>query len=139
MAARSGEAGGGGRDPRRLILVVDDEAKYADRLAQEFEEAGFVALSAHGGIEALTFSDLRPDLVVLDLMMPSPDGRGVLHMLRTRFGDFNPPVILLTGDITDRPDILARVYPGCRVLRKPCTRRDVIRLASELLHGAAAG
>ena len=131
-----GEAGADQRDCKPLVLIVDDEANYADRLEMEFEEAGYAALAAHGGLEALASSEwMKPDLIVLDLIMPQLDGQEVLRAVRTCFGDFAPPVILLTGDVTDRPDLLACVYPNCHLLRKPCSREEVIQLASKLLAG----
>ena len=135
-----GEAGAYQRDRKRLILIVDDEKSYADRLEMEFKEAGYDALAAHDGVEGLLSSECwRPDLIVLDLIMPPPDGQEVLHMMRMQYGDYDPPVILLTGDVTDRPDLLARVYPNCHVLRKPCSREEVIHLASKLLAGWRPG
>jgi DNA-binding response OmpR family regulator len=85
------------------ILVVDDEADLLAELAPLLERAGFQAATASNGEQALQkVGEFKPDLVVLDVMMPHIDGREVLRRLR-QAGDWTP-VILLTrvGSPTER-------------------------------------
>lgn len=78
------------------ILVVDDDPMIRDHLARILTRHDFTALTAADGVEALRIvQESRPDLIVLDVMMPLADGREVLARLR-RGGDWTP-VILLTG------------------------------------------
>ena len=85
------------------ILLVDDEAAITDNLAPFLQRSGFEVAIAHDGEAALQLlAQRRPDLVVLDVIMPKIDGRSVLRQLR-QAGDWLP-VILLTqvGESAER-------------------------------------
>ncbi len=71
-------------NPRRVsVLVVDDYPDAADTLATVLRLAGFDARAAYGGAEALALAGgRRPDIVLLDLMMPDPDGFALAERLR---------------------------------------------------------
>jgi two-component system, OmpR family, response regulator ResD len=88
---------------RGSVLVVDDEPTIAEVVSRYLERAGYQTAVAHDGAEALAHAARRrPDLVVLDLMLPGVDGLEVLRRLRE---DTAPPgVILLTakGEESDR-------------------------------------
>jgi two-component system, OmpR family, response regulator ResD len=87
---------------RGSVLVVDDEPTITDVVSRYLERAGYRTSVAGDGPDALRIAaDERPDLVVLDLMLPGMDGLEVLRRLRERE---RPSVILLTakGEHTDR-------------------------------------
>jgi DNA-binding response OmpR family regulator len=90
-------------DERGSVLVVDDEPTIAEVVSRYLERAGYRTEVAHDGAQALARAARgRPDLVVLDLMLPGLDGLEVMRRLRD---DPTPPgVILLTakGDESDR-------------------------------------
>jgi DNA-binding response OmpR family regulator len=91
------------RKPPCRILLVDDEQAITDNLAPFLERAGFAISAAAEGQAALHLVDeFEPDLIVLDVLMPPPDGREVLRRLR-QAGNWTP-VILLTqvGSPTER-------------------------------------
>jgi two-component system response regulator ResD len=86
------------------VLVVDDEPTIVEVLGTYLERAGFEVERAMDGLEALRLTELhRPDLVVLDLMLPGLDGFEVLRRLRERPGK-PVAVIMLTarGEESDR-------------------------------------
>jgi two-component system, OmpR family, response regulator ResD len=86
------------------VLVVDDEPTIAEIVARYLDRAGFETHRAMDGPEALRLADLhRPDLVVLDLMLPGLDGIEVMRRLHERPGK-RVAVILLTarGEESDR-------------------------------------
>ena len=65
------------------ILVVDDEPSIRDLIVAVLEEEGYLAHGAHSGSAALDLvPELRPDLVLLDMMMPQMDGRETIRRLR---------------------------------------------------------
>src|SRR5215211_3392829 len=67
----------------RKILVVDDDRKTVDLLRLYLEKDGYQVLAAHDGRQALDLTrQRRPDLIVLDLMLPSVDGLDVCRILR---------------------------------------------------------
>jgi two-component system, OmpR family, response regulator ResD len=89
---------------RGSVLVVDDEPTIAEVVARYLERAGYSTRVAGDGLQAIeaAASD-RPDLVVLDLMLPGVDGLEVMRRLRDHDRD-RLPVILLTakGEESDR-------------------------------------
>jgi two-component system, OmpR family, response regulator ResD len=86
-----------GSERRRTVLVVDDEPTIAEVVARYLERAGYDTATAADGVEAMRLAaERRPDLVVLDLMLPELDGLEVLRRLRE--GDRpRTPVIVLTA------------------------------------------
>jgi DNA-binding response OmpR family regulator len=89
---------------KATVLVVDDEPTIVEIVSRYMERAGFEAHEAHDGLEALEVAERhRPDLVVLDLMLPSIDGIEVMRRLHERPGP-RIAVILLTarGEESDR-------------------------------------
>jgi two-component system, OmpR family, response regulator ResD len=88
---------------RGSVLVVDDEPTIAEVVARYLERAGYRTRIAADGIGAIdAAAEQRPDLVVLDIMLPGIDGLEVMRRLRER--DRGTPVILLTakGEESDR-------------------------------------
>ena len=85
-----------------LVLVADDEPRITKLVSIVLSEEGFRVVTASGGEEALRKAEeIRPDIVLLDIVMPDLDGIEVMRLLRER----RPvPVILLTakGSATDK-------------------------------------
>ena len=89
---------------RAGVLVVDDEETIAEVVARYLQRAGYDTSVAHDGEQALAAAEReRPELVVLDLMLPQIGGLEVMRRLRTA-GAAAPAVILLTarGEEADR-------------------------------------
>lgn len=86
----------------RIILIVDDDPRLLDlhtRIVQANVKDCRV-LQAHNGREALDIMESeRPDLVLLDLMMPEIDGFGVIEEMQNRVSTRNVPIIVITGQI----------------------------------------
>ena len=90
---------------RGSILVVDDEPTIAEVVCRYLQRAGYETRSAADGQRALQLAEEeRPDLVVLDLMLPGIDGLEVMRRLRRLYERERSSVILLTakGEPTDR-------------------------------------
>ena len=86
----------------RHILVVDDDINIGDLLQEALEGEGYRVSRAYSGTEAvLALEQARPDLVLLDLMLPGIDGYQVCRELRTKS---NVPIIMLSakGEIFDK-------------------------------------
>jgi len=87
--------------PKGRVLVVDDDAPLAEMLTIVLRQEGFDSRSVLRGDEALeAFRDYRPDLVLLDLMLPGKDGIDVCKEIRSESG---VPIVMLTakGDTVD--------------------------------------
>src|SRR5689334_10627354 len=80
------------------VLVVDDEPLNIDLLEQELGAAGYCVVAARSGEEALqAAASTRPDLVLLDVMMPGLDGYAVCKRLKANEALRDTPVIFLTA------------------------------------------
>jgi two-component system response regulator ResD len=91
-------------DRRASVLIVDDEPMIAEVVARYLDRAGFETRTAHDGPAAVAAAmSRRPDLVVLDVMLPGFDGFEVMRRLHGDL-DGRVPVILLTakGEEADR-------------------------------------
>lgn len=87
---------------RHSVLLIDDDRKLTTMLSELLETEGYSCASAPNGTRGLLMlEEYRPDLVVLDVMMPGDDGIRTLTELRSRS---NVPVVMLTalGDEADR-------------------------------------
>lgn len=101
-----------------LILVVDDEP-LVGRMVREALAPHEVVLAGDGESGLSFVESSKPDLVLLDLNMPEPDGNAVL----ARMPPVHPPVILMTGYVgTMRPEFGDRVFS---VLKKPFDLADL--------------
>src|SRR5262245_26796283 len=90
-------------DRRMRILVVDDSEDIRDSFCLVLEEDGYEVLTASSGQEAIDKTRAsRPDLILLDLVMPGMDGLEVLTRLRSDLAAPIPPTILCSGfDLTE--------------------------------------
>ena len=119
---------------QRLVLIVDDDAdlrrvwKLALNLdAFDVEEAG-------DGLEALRRIEERiPDLVVLDLGLPTLNGLSVQQEIAAHAATRNIPVVIVTGSTED----LSRIDVPC-VLRKPVSPEELVQVVRNCLHAAAS-
>jgi CheY-like chemotaxis protein len=114
------------RSARVIVLLVDDERDTRTVASLALRRlGGFTVMEADSGPEAVeAAARLRPDAVILDVMMPGMDGPSVLAGLRARADTAGIPVLFLTA--TAMPDELARLHAlGARaVLSKPFDPRQ---------------
>jgi len=122
------------------VLVVDDEPMVRDVLARYLARDGFEVETAADGEAALAaFESDRPDLILLDLMLPRVDGFEVFRRLRE--GGVASPVIMLTarGEVTDR--IVGLEIGADDYVSKPFSPKEVVARVRAVLRRsrAAAG
>jgi len=108
----------------KTVLIVDDEPAIVRVVRDYLERAGFHVVSAADGDEALrAFRQHHPDLVILDLTLPTIDGLDVARSLR-RDGDV--PIIMLTAR-TDETDRVAGLELGADdYVTKPFSAREIV-------------
>jgi signal transduction histidine kinase/DNA-binding response OmpR family regulator len=122
---------------RGHVLVVDDEADIRSLLEHELVAAGYRARAVAGGAEALSEMEReRPSAVILDLMMPPPDGFEVLFRIRERPEWNGVPVIVLTArNLTDSD--YARLHGSAeRILQKGSDPPGIVREVLGVLESA---
>jgi DNA-binding response OmpR family regulator len=120
---------------RDCIMAIDDEAEVLRLLKRIFEEEGYSFVGADSGYAAFNLlQDHRPDLILLDIIMPGLDGFQVLELIR-RTSDV--PVIILTGKnemtvLRDTVEIGADDY-----VKKPFYRLELVARVRAKLRRAA--
>jgi two-component system alkaline phosphatase synthesis response regulator PhoP len=120
-----------------LILVVDDEPKIA-RLARDYlEKNGFRVLTAGDGQSALAIARReKPDLIVLDLMLPNIDGREVCKILRH---ESDVPIIMLTALAEEVDQITGLEIGADDYITKPFSPRALVARVRALLRRIRGG
>jgi two-component system OmpR family response regulator len=114
-----------GREPEARLLVVEDEPNILELLSASLRLAGFEVVTASGGWDALhAASRHRPDLVVLDVMLPDLDGFEVARRLRS--GDSRTPVVFLTARDATRDKVTGLTIGGDDYVTKPFSLEEVI-------------
>lgn len=115
------------------ILVVDDDEHILRSLSQYLELEDFTVFSASSGPEALTlFAQEKPDLLVLDVMMPGMDGFQVLETLRKDPDTAHVPVLMLTAR-DQHNDILKGYQMGATsYLVKPFNLDELVEAIREV-------
>jgi len=107
------------------LLVVDDEPNIVELLSASLRYAGFDVTSARNGREALkAVRDFRPDLLVLDVMMPDLDGFGLLRRLRSDGSRL--PVLFLTARDGTEDKVTGLTLGGDDYVTKPFSLEEVL-------------
>jgi DNA-binding response OmpR family regulator len=108
----------------KTVLVVDDEERLTSLVKTYLEQAGFRAVTARNGREALFLArQEKPDLIVLDVMMPEMDG---LEFMRQHRKERETPIIMLTARIEDTDKLLGLELGADDYVTKPFSPRELI-------------
>jgi two-component system OmpR family response regulator len=113
------------RAPEARLLVVDDEPNIRELLSASLRFAGFEVATAADGQQALTAAaSFRPDLLVLDVMMPGLDGFGVVRRLRQNGSA--TPVLFLTARDAPEDKVSGLTMGGDDYVTKPFSLDEVL-------------
>ena len=119
----------------QTILVVDDEARIVKLVRDYLERAGFDVLAAQDGEAALTLARVeRPDLIVLDLMLPGVDGLDVCRRLRQESG---VPIIMLTARVEEADRIVGLELGADDYVTKPFSPGELVARVRATLRRAS--
>lgn len=124
----------------RKVLVVDDDEHILRSLAQYLELEEFSVRTASGGAEALAkVEEEKPDLMVLDVMMPEMDGFEVLENLRRKPETEKLPVIMLTAR-DQHGDVLKGYQMGVSsYMVKPFNLDELVEVINQVFAEASKG
>ncbi len=112
--------------PQR-ILVVDDDKQITRLVSSYLEKAGFIVLAAYDGESALRMIRYeRPDLVVLDVMLPGRDGWEITRTLRADESLGSTPILMLTARVEDTDKLLGLELGADDYLTKPFNPRELV-------------
>ncbi len=119
-----------------LILVVDDEKTLVKALTFNLEKEGFRVEAAYDGEEALEkVNSLKPDVVVLDLMLPEVDGFEVCRQIRKKL---EVPIIMLTARSEDIDKVLGLELGADDYMTKPFNSRELVARIKAILRRSTA-
>jgi two-component system, OmpR family, response regulator len=126
------------RAPEARLLVVDDEPSIRELLTASLRFAGFEVFPASDGAEALKLAEQhRPDLVVLDIMLPDLDGFTVTRKLRERGRDV--PVVFLTARDDTSDKVTGLTVGGDDYVTKPFSLEEVVARIRAVLRRTGVG
>jgi DNA-binding response OmpR family regulator len=113
------------------ILIVEDEESLSETLAYNLERQGYAVETAAEGHQALAMArDIKPDLIIMDIMLPGLDGMEITRILRK---ESSVPILMLTaqGDEIDR--VLGLELGADDYMPKPFSMRELIARVKALL------
>ena len=122
---------------QKTILVVDDDHELVEGLRAVLERQGFKVLQAHDGHQAKQkIYDQRPDLVVLDMMMPRMGGYPVLEHFKGKTDA--PPIIMITANEGSRHKAYAEYLGVIAYIRKPFALEKLLEAVNKAFAPPAA-
>jgi len=124
------------RDRGQTVLIVDDEEPLAQAIAATLEIEGLQTVVLLNGDEALELTHtLKPDLILLDVMMPGKSGIEVCATLKTDPETASIPVILVTAKAEEIDRAVGLAAGANAYLTKPFSPTDLIALVNKVLAG----
>ncbi|MEP2776346.1 MAG: response regulator transcription factor [Luteolibacter sp.] len=121
------------------VLIVEDEVDIADLVMFNLQRAGYEVLKAHDGIRGTEMAIAeRPDLIVLDLMLPGRDGYSVFREVRRDARTSHIPVIMLTARAQTEDRIQGLEAGADDYLTKPFSPKELVLRVNAILKRAEA-
>jgi DNA-binding response OmpR family regulator len=116
----------------KTILIIDDDRELVDGLRFVLEREGFQVLTAHDGHQGKnTVYNKKPDLVILDMMMPRMGGYPVLEHFKDK--PDAPPFIMMTANEGSRHKMYAELLGVVDYLRKPFATEKLLDTVHRVL------
>lgn len=110
----------------KKILLVDDEKDIVEFLKYNLEQENFEVLVGYNGEEALEKISQKPNLVILDIMMPKMDGFEVCRRIRATPGFENVPIIFLTAKSGEIDEIKGLELGASDYIQKPISPKKLV-------------
>lgn len=110
----------------KTILIVDDEKDIVDLLRYNLEKEGYRVIAAHNGTEGLKRAQDRPDLILLDIMMPGMNGLEVVKRLKKDPATEAIPVLFLTAKKSEVDEIVGLELGADDYILKPISIGKIV-------------
>ena len=112
---------------KKTILVVDDEKSIIDLLAFNLQKEGYNTLEAYDGVSAVDMAlNQKPDLILLDVMIPKLDGISVCKKIRYALNISNIPILMISARDTESDKIVGLEMGADAYITKPFQIREVM-------------
>jgi two-component system response regulator VicR len=109
----------------KKLLIVDDEVDIANSIQYVLNQEGFSTMMAHDGVKAMALIEAeKPDLIILDLMMPGLDGYEVCR--RVRASDRKTPILMLTARTSEIDTVVGLELGANDYISKPVRLRELV-------------
>ena len=124
--------------PGAKILVVEDNIELSEALKRVLEKNRFAVICAFDGFEALELYVMRkPDLIILDVILPKLNGFEVCRAIRRNWSDEHTPIVMMTGQCEDYDRIKGKVIGANVYLTKPIELRKLLSTIQQLCEPAS--
>ena len=118
----------------KKILVVDDEKETLVYLTNILKRLHYEIVSATAGKEAVTLAkDLKPDLIILDIVLPDMDGGEVAFTLSKDPSTARIPIIFLTGILKKKEEAIVKKTGSRYILAKPVAAQELLVMINKVL------
>jgi DNA-binding response OmpR family regulator len=118
----------------KKILIVDDEPDIVELIGMRLTAKSYDIIKAFNGEDALRMArEEKPDLIILDVLMPPPDGLQVCSTLKKDASYKNIPIILLSAKATEKDRETGKQCGADEYLTKPFENKDLLDNIKKLL------
>jgi len=123
------------------VLIVEDDIEIQQLVGYFFKKEGYEVETAGDGLEGLKkLKTFKPELVILDIMLPSLDGKNFTKIVRDLPEEYGTPVIIMLTAKTEIEDVLEGLEIGANdYMKKPFDPRELLLRAKKLMSGEARG
>ena len=116
------------------VLIVDDEKPISTLLAQTFEQEGYVVTNAYDGIECMNrMATFRPDVVIMDIMMPKLDGVDTTRLIRRNRSYGNTIIVALSAKSDEETRQRMKEAGANLFMRKPFVISKLVARVAQML------
>lgn len=122
------------KKPLANLLLIDDEPDLLELVGYNMTRAGYKVHKAQNGEEGLRLAkQLKPDLIILDIMMPGMDGIDVCQAIRDEDAIAHTPIMMLTAKLNEESEVLGLEAGADDYLTKPVSQRLLVSRVQALL------
>ena len=126
--------------PERRVLVIEDETDIRELLLYNLQSSGYEVQAVENGTRALAEVDaFRPDVVLLDLMLPDMAGTEICRRIRSRHEQAQPAIIMLTAKSEEIDRVVGFELGADDYVTKPFSMRELLLRVNAVLRGRHAG
>lgn len=122
--------------PKNKILIIDDEPELVEAITVRLKASGYEIISAYDGQQGLDKAEkIKPDLILLDLIMPKKNGYEVCKNLKTNSSTRDIPILIFTASGQHDLEKKCIAAGACAVIIKPFETAELLELINKFLQG----